>query len=953
MPNSAGSLVAATLESVGYEYQSIILDRLTNPLTNEIGGLVYLFGIALAVLMTATQGKYKMGAWLLIGPPIFFATILPRTEIGNATWRFGRQDRNQEIVEREKREVLEDHTERLVRGQPRVSTLFSTFVGVISATQQEMVHIITRNRNEADLALVARAELYSQLHSDSFRDPGLVNLFHRAMLNECGDALDYARARQDPLFRPREFSNYRRDKIDNTPESTDARNLIESRNEDFETFYRELATIKDKNLSAQAAELIAASEVGRGGADFTNRVAAIRHRHYSCEEIWRFVLRFINIQSEETLERVLSRAAYAGISEENMLKLAQQAMVGAPSTDSISATAEGNNFEQFDLLRIRNVMSKFLLRNELRRESTAARMSYWVTGIQTQDVRMRFAGRESLTERARTSVQEWQEKSRFINAAAGVPYAQGVMLYILGSFFPFFALLLLIPGKHGGFILWFMLWIWVKSWDVMMALVTILSDVIFSMLTIQNQENKQGLLDEGQELENMELALVSLNELDPTFQLSNYYTIIATAMLAIPPTTAYIILGSLKGGASIISQGVNRNAVQASGHFLGYAEQKAVSQLTNDFNTQKEQQIAQYNKNHSRDKSVDSGVKDERGNLLPTGKNNPVKNFPNTSTVPGVKLFKNIDSRPGTSAGSSMSLAGNGTDYDRARKGVNTDAERGGTAQGYTLNSGKGRHVGHSKTVMLDAALKAQFSRDKTQGKIYGVKYAELESQSVAISAQAAWDSVADPLQMYRVNLRSVMGAITIPSPNFELNFAGAEEEKKALLKRFDLEQSRKIADWEFKGEVASAFVDVTKNILKSAHDPKLLEQEYQSSGALMSKQQKNALRGDAIRLKKQGKDIANLSTNDVRNLDENSLSYIKNLYAINNHGLNAGAVGAASIEASKNKYTPKWLSEKYKEIFGTTYGDPNAVSEIDPHTIRSGRESNILRGVNLNEDHE
>ena len=71
MPNSAGTLVSATLESVGYQYQSIILDRLTNPLTDEIGGLVYLFGVALAILMTAIQGKYKLGVWLLIGPPLF------------------------------------------------------------------------------------------------------------------------------------------------------------------------------------------------------------------------------------------------------------------------------------------------------------------------------------------------------------------------------------------------------------------------------------------------------------------------------------------------------------------------------------------------------------------------------------------------------------------------------------------------------------------------------------------------------------------------------------------------------------------------------------------------------------------------------------------------------------------------------------------------------------------
>ena len=152
-----------------------------------------------------------------------------------------------------------------------------------------------------------------------------------------------------------------------------------------------------------------------------------------------------------------------------------------------------------------------------------------------------------------------------------------------------------------------MLWIWVKSWDVMMAFVTILSDFLFAMLSTQMQA--RGIVQGQNELQRMDLAIASFTEMDPTFQLSTYYTIISITVIGIPSTTAYLILGSLKGGASIISQGITRNAVQATGHFLSYQEQKAVSQITNDFNARKEQLMHSYNDNAEKGLNPYAGLK--------------------------------------------------------------------------------------------------------------------------------------------------------------------------------------------------------------------------------------------------------------------------------------------------------------------------------------------------------
>jgi Transglycosylase SLT domain len=52
------------------------------------------------------------------------------------------------------------------------------------------------------------------------------------------------------------------------------------------------------------------------------------------------------------------------------------------------------------------------------------------------------------------------------------------------------------------------------------------------------------------------MAYYSLREIDPTFQLGTYYSIMGIVISAVPVVTSYLILGSLKGGAGLISSGV-------------------------------------------------------------------------------------------------------------------------------------------------------------------------------------------------------------------------------------------------------------------------------------------------------------------------------------------------------------------------------------------------------------
>ena len=948
--NSAGNLVGAIFESLGYHYQAVILDSLTTPFREEVGGLVYLFGIALAILMTATQGNYKMGVWLLIGPPLFFAAIVPRENINNASWKFGRQARNDNIVAEEKNEALE-HAGQKQSATANVSKLFSAFVKLVSVSQQEIVHIMTSNRNEADLALIVRAELFSQIHIGQFNKPGLERLFHRGLVKECGDALEYARAMNDPLYLPAKFGNIRKQVNDADRAGQEGQKIFKSRKEHFKKKFEEEASQK-QNLDNLEAELIAATLVKNGNDEFHKKVEdLVGKQTYNCHDIWRILIYFIEEQARQDLDRILKNGEKLGVSQDTLVNLIKQAH-GIQVQKAISA--DGKEIVQItenDMLAIRKIFAKYMLRNEFRKNSWGSWLAYWMTGLETQDIRMRYSGKESFTEQARTAAQEWSEKERMVNAAGTIPYYQGLALYVLGATYPFFALLLLIPGKQAGFFMWFMLWIWVKSWDVAMAVVMILDDVIFAMLSVQKQGI--GIVQGENELQSFDLAMASINEMDPTFQLSTYYSIMATIIVAIPSTTAYILLGGLKGGAGLITQGVNRNSMNATGMFIGAVEQNAVNALKNDFNERKESLMQQYSQNVEKGLAPHHNVKNDVGQHFNPQGNNPVKSAAFTNSAFSGS-YTNLPSRGNVSPAEANALrasqqlqrkegqyaispAGTGQELATRRQQNFDDAARAGTGTGTNKPARGFQEIKNPK--IQDILSRTTTSSDRHYGGLYTANVAKANAEFSSITAQAIWDGEVDPLQLYRVNLMSTMGALSIPSPNFALAYAGAEGQRDFLFAQFKEDQGRKIADWNFRGDIAFGIRESISTFISSVSDPKRAEQEGISLAAI-SPEARKALIADFNKLTEDGKKaLGPLTNSQIRSLSAPTREIL--LKSKNFATFTAGVLGLGSEAGGQVKRVvtgtganaSDWITKKASEIYGSAYGNPEDMNDLSPQT--------------------
>jgi len=574
--NRSGTLVGSVLESAGYIYQSSILDSLQDAFTDEVGALVYLFGICLMIFQFTFQQRANSFMWLLIGPPLFFAVTTVREPIEYSRWSFGSSERDQAQVQKGVSDVTGSQ-----QGEARVSKAFKSYVEMISASVTSLVDTIVENADSKDsredLWFLVKGELYGAMTTMKQEDPGLIRLIHHSVLGDCRKVVAAAGEVDDPLAR-----------FDASGEAPTIANqlmaygsiLVPSRLKAKEIYEQQLHTrhlLNDGLAERYIRE------------NFRDRMGGLTPvmLTFSCQEIWAMTFESIMKKANLHEENLMEKARELGVEEGALKNLFEQAsgkQGSGPLLNSRESLSSGS------AQTIARVIAKFALRNETRVPDKGSVLANFVGRNDIRQLRSKQQGYHSYVEQARLGAEEWSERERLIHVASSLPYYQGMALYFLGMTFPFFAFLLLIPGKLGGFTLWFLLWLWIKSWDVGLAVVIQLDSILWSFFTIQ----KRGIGNEEELSSDLQLALISLKTMDPSFQMAGYYTILGVCLLSIPPISAQLILGSMRGGASAISAGVSRYSDFHSDAVLAGVEQSAIQRLNFDSQLLKQEFSSRY-----------------------------------------------------------------------------------------------------------------------------------------------------------------------------------------------------------------------------------------------------------------------------------------------------------------------------------------------------------------------
>lgn len=559
--NSAGSLISAILESAGYHYQSSILNTLSEPLKNEVGGLIYLLGICIVLFQLAVLKSSKLAPWLLIGPAIFLYIINERDSIPNAQWQFGSNKRQQQEVNK--------GVESIAGGsQARVSKVFKRYVEVVGTTVSKMVDVISNTQVENDLWLMSKGQFFGNMTTLQEDDVGLRQLIHYGLLDKCHQVISIARSVSDPTKRIVQ-SGAANSQVD------EAQRYFSPSLLKAEADYSLLAHQRHISFAQidPILDFIARAE-GKSGDDLHDRKKELAKLTFSCIDVWEFALQAIIKKSERFEEGLSKDASRLGMKPSAMKNLLVQASGGNNRSPLLSSRGYSSERAQ----ELSRVIAKYYLRNETRNSDHGSRLAGFIGRTDIRKIGIGSQGENAFTEQARVAAQEWSEKERLTYAAHSMPTYQGLALYFLAIAFPFFALLLLIPGRATSFLLWFMLWLWIKSWDVALAIVAQVDTIFWSIYVAQKQT-----FGMDEKLPNdFKAAFAALEQTDPTFQMTGYYAMLSVCILGIPPITAQLILGSMRGGASLISQGMQRMSDFFAEGALVRTEQGLISQLKSD-----------------------------------------------------------------------------------------------------------------------------------------------------------------------------------------------------------------------------------------------------------------------------------------------------------------------------------------------------------------------------------
>lgn len=617
---SSGTLVGAALETAGYYYQSWLLDALGDPGIHSVGALLYVIGAIVAVTTFVVSGNFKLGGWFFLGPGLFFSVILPRQETAGSDWQFGGEPRNRQQLEEQYKELTyggESYT-------PKVSKLFAAYNDLVSSSVRDIVATLNGERERVDLKFLFRSQLYAYMVSPTIKEPGFRELLHLGLLGRCRELVEAGREMADAANGDTVQAQYR-EKYDRLKDERvmrisgqSARYLASFKTDYPSVFQTVYVTSPDQEIlnqlsgchepggscpappgdvteavnSIKAAEeqwrathgdtpinpddpqfLALKAELDQRAAERAQAAAELEASLFPCHDIWNFVFIGLNVEAVKTVENAIRMAReQRQLTEEDV----QQLLTSV--------------FAQGDEQQVYRVIAKRLLSNEFYRGS----VSSVIADYAEKSTRIRALGVTedsplSATERARTGNRAWAERTKMMASAASLPYYQGLALYFLAVAYPFFAFLLLIPGKHAGFFLWFALWFWVKSWDIGFAAVMLLDDALFSLFVVNNNPGDD---PRARQLSNdLSVAILSLREGDPSFALSTYYSIIAIALHAIPMVTSYLILGGVTGGVGLIAAGRGRWSGVSGGSFgsgggLSQAAQMGQSQFEVDSSRQ-------------------------------------------------------------------------------------------------------------------------------------------------------------------------------------------------------------------------------------------------------------------------------------------------------------------------------------------------------------------------------
>ncbi len=494
-------IVAAALQTKGIIDQAKILDNLTE--LNSIASLFYLFAIAMAVGAVAIFGNYRQGVYLLIGPALYMYMVTTKVQTDGITAKVGNYEIPNSIG---KQTAFLKHIKAIGSNEDpktrEVSLFYAAFDGIATEVIQKVVSFLLNTDNQDHLRFVARerALAYALMAiPDSGAIPALVSRHQgecsKAIMNFISSGKDTKR-----LLGNKARSHADVQKVKNIAEKAWGEETIVLGGEDNQIKRFLIGMKKEKGF-----ENVSISDPSE---DLPT----------TCEQMWQWIGTSLVLYAQKNLKP----DSYKGSQEQETHEPKARAY-----DDVREALGSGGDGDP------EVVLASYIYKNIMGQTTHSALNSQMFSNspFNSKDFKTTFKDMPGSEARGGYFGMKY--------FATTIPYLQGLMLYMLTIAFPFFAILLVIPGKAMSFIMWCSLWVWVKSWDIGFALVNVIRDILWHMLKYRTN-TYENIVDWS---DPSSIFGIILNN-NPLATENTYWEIISFLTVSVPFLTAHFCLGA-------------------------------------------------------------------------------------------------------------------------------------------------------------------------------------------------------------------------------------------------------------------------------------------------------------------------------------------------------------------------------------------------------------------------
>jgi hypothetical protein len=580
--SSAGTIAASVLESAGYLAQHKVMTQLGD-LIQAFAIFIFVFGCGAALVTFVIFGEFERALPILIIPSIFYFAI-NTTNVGNAVeWRLGNFSGDQ-------RQVSTTLDTAVGKDRPKeyvVSWAFDYFNRFISSVYQGMIAVITSERSEKVARdFMTKETIMKNLLDTKIETGGLAGLSAETLFvcsKEMEDQRTVALGNRDPEFkRSAEWlaANNKSGSWSLKTKSVNQSNFnyLKGILPHYAVFFGNPAstpfTVKGRNQEqngkpAETYDLPSNKifDTCKKSLDplfpSGNPKSQIESlpNTFSCEQLWCGMLLGVRFEVKAKSDNLQQSFGLTNEQYDEMLRaIAHKLADPKEFKDEKGQAIDGEKVLNPDPSIIPLIVGGFMIKDIMVKQSASLSGVVRDAGLQAPiysftDI-TNSQGREELAQRQIGYYISEEKKFELFTFLQGAPYLQGIFLYLLALFFPFFALMLLVPGKSHGFILFFSLWAWVKSWDVGWAAVMTLEPFLWNM--VPHSASANIIRDPNfSPISILDIAFHS----DPAYGLQFYYMVITTLITSVPIFTAQIMLGAHARLVTPILQG-----------FQGYAQ---------------------------------------------------------------------------------------------------------------------------------------------------------------------------------------------------------------------------------------------------------------------------------------------------------------------------------------------------------------------------------------------